>query len=139
MHYLVQDVAVLSLNAYIHLFDSQTFRQKRTNQLPYCLENVCLSQQSDLNLYAVGSKSHVSLLDAKSLVPLHKVISKNQGSGIRSLSFNNELLTIGTGAGTVLFYDVRAMNYLEFGSKTASENYSYLKASKGFVVKTYLV
>lgn len=87
----------------------------------------------DLNLYAVGSKSHVTLLDTRFLTPIKpsgKILSKNSGSGIRSLSFDNELLTIGTGVGTVLFYDVRAMKYLESIVKSDS----ILKASKGYVV-----
>ncbi|XP_054159330.1 DDB1- and CUL4-associated factor 12 homolog isoform X2 [Oppia nitens] len=124
-----EEMVVLSLNAQIHLFDSQTLNQKFSRILPYCLENVCLTQQTDRNIYAVGSKSHVSILDTKTLTPINKVLSKSQGSGIRSLSFCNELLTIGTGDGEVLFYDIRAMKYLE----SINKHYSRLKASKGFV------
>ena len=33
--------------------------------LPYNLENVCLQVQPDYNLYAVGSRSHVSFVDGR--------------------------------------------------------------------------
>ena len=34
-------------------------------------------------------------------------------AGIRSLSFKKDIITIGTGMGVVLFFDVRAMKYLD--------------------------
>lgn len=34
------------------------------------MENVCLGYQEDRNLYAVGSRSHTTLLDARSLQPI---------------------------------------------------------------------
>ena len=33
--------------------------------MPYCSENVCLELQPDLNLYAVGSRAHVSFIDGR--------------------------------------------------------------------------
>lgn len=124
------ELIALSLNAHIHIFDSQTLKQKYSSKLPFCLENVCLAQETDRELYAVGSKSHVSLLDAKTLNPINKIPSKYNGCGIRSLSFCNDLLTVGTGVGAVLFYDIRAMKYLE---NTSNSLFTALKATKGCV------
>ncbi len=127
----LQELIALSLNAHIHIFDSQTLKQKYSTKLPFCLENVCLAQENDRELYAVGSKSHISLLDAKTLKPIEKITSKYQGCGIRSLTFSNDLLTIGTGVGAVLFYDIRNMKYLESSS---NKRFAVLKATKGWVV-----
>ena len=54
-------------------------------------------------------------------------------SGIRSASFQGDVLTIGTGVGILMFYDVRAGKYLE--SKINSTRTVVLKASKGWVVR----
>lgn len=108
-----QELVALSLNAYLHLWDAQTFKQKFSRQLPFSPENVCLAQQLDKSLYAVGSRSHVTLLDSRTLQPASKIPSRYQSCGIRSISFLGELLTIGTGMGIILFYDVRTTKYLE--------------------------
>lgn len=54
------------------------------------------------------------------------------GCGIRSASFQGSVLTIGTGLGMLMFYDVRAQKYLE--SSINSNRTVVLKASKGYVV-----
>lgn len=56
------------------------------------------------------------------------------GCGIRSASFQGSVLTIGTGLGMLMFYDVRAQKYLE--SSINSNRTVVLKASKGYVVST---
>ena len=53
-------------------------------------------------------------------------------TGIRSASFQGNVLTIGTGVGILLFYDLRAGKYLE--SSINSSRTVHLKASKGWVV-----
>jgi len=51
----------------------------------------------DFNLYAVGSKSHTTLMDARTVQCIKKVPSKYTGYGIRSVNFFSSLITIGTG------------------------------------------
>lgn len=34
-------------------------------------------------------------------------------TGVRSLTFTDDILTIGTGVGVILFFDIRAGRYLE--------------------------
>ena len=53
-------------------------------------------------------------------------------SGIRSVSFNGDIVTIGTGSGTVYFYDLRAGKYLEMncGHQLA------LEVGKGWLVSS---
>ena len=55
--------------------------------------------------------------------------------GIRSASFQGNVLTIGTGVGILMFYDLRAGKYLE--SSINSSRTVHLKASKGWVVSFY--
>lgn len=109
----MQEISVLSLSAYMHLFDAQTLKQKYHKKLMYCLENVCLTIQEEYKFYAVGSKSHVSFIDARTLDMKNHLVSPFRGCGIRSVSFRDSILTIGTGNGHVLFYDIRCNKFLE--------------------------
>lgn len=111
-------------------------KQKNSINLPYALENVCLAYEKENDLYAVGSKSHVTLVDARSLKTCHRVASIVQGCGIRSLSFCGNLMTVGTGVGTMFFFDIRAMNYIcSVGSKSQLQS-AVLKTRRTWVVST---
>lgn len=127
------EIVALSLNAKIHLFSADTLQQKFTRALPYSQENVCLAQSPDSKLYAVGSKNHIFLLNTNTIEINKKIPSLYPHSGIRSLSFSNELLTIGTGNGHVLFYDLRKDRYLA-NEGSQEKNHSDLCTSKGYVV-----
>lgn len=67
------EIVALSTNAYLHVWDPQTFHQKMSRKLPHAMENVCLTQKEDSSLYAVGSKSHFTLLDPRTLHHVKKV------------------------------------------------------------------
>lgn len=107
------EIAALSLNAYLHLWDVQTFTQKAHKKMIHNRENVCMTLHEDRNLYAVGSQSHVTMLDPRSNGKQRAIISKLRGCGIRSLKFNEDVLSIGTGSGIMYFFDIRASSYLE--------------------------
>ncbi len=49
------------------------------------------------------------------------------------MSFRNDLLSIGTGIGTVMFYDLRTMRFLE----TENERNFKLKTRGGWLVSHY--
>ena len=51
-------------------------------------------------------------------------------SGIRSVSFRDDIITIGTGVGYILFFDLRAGKYLESGCGHSCT----LNLSKGWLV-----
>ena len=109
-----------------------------SQKLSHGMETVCLGYQEERNVYAVGSRSHTTILDARSLQPIQdkNIASLNPTCGnlsyhlylflkfnyylflfllgIRSVSFRGDLLTIGTGTGSILFYDLRASKYLNF-------------------------
>lgn len=115
----------------MHLFNAETFSQKMSRRLPNCQENVCIACQEN-GLYAVGCRSYTLLLDPRTLQAVKKIASRYNGCGIRSASFQQNILTIGTGLGMLMFYDVRAGKYLESSINTSRT--VVLKASKGYVV-----
>ena len=42
----------------------------RSQKLHHGLETVCLSYQDEHNVYAIGSRSHTTILDARTLQPI---------------------------------------------------------------------
>lgn len=60
------EIAALSLNGYIHVWDATTFSQKLSRKLPSTQENVCLAVQNT-GLYAIGCRSYTLLLDCRTL------------------------------------------------------------------------
>lgn len=112
-----KELGVLSLNAYFHIWDVETFSPVSSRKLFHSRENVCMAVSIDKTMYAVGSQSHINLVDPRSPNTLTTVISKFRGGGIRSLSFKEDILTIGTGVGHVLFFDVKGGKYIgtEYG------------------------
>ncbi|KAK3873440.1 hypothetical protein Pcinc_018100 [Petrolisthes cinctipes] len=125
------EIVALSLNAYLHVWDANRFVQKMSRKLPHAMENVCLTRKEDSSLYAVGSKSHTTLLDPRTLHYVRKVNARITGCGIRSVSFHGDILTIGTGVGAIMFYDMRAGKYME--STMNSGRAVVLKSTKGWV------
>ncbi|CAB3366768.1 Hypothetical predicted protein [Cloeon dipterum] len=125
-----EEVAALSLNGFIHIWNAHNFKQKLSRKLPSCQENVCLAVQ-DTGMYAVGCRSYTLLLDPRTLQPIKKVPSRYSGCGIRSASFLGDILTIGTGVGVLMFYDLKAGKYME--SSLNQTRTVALKASKGWV------
>ncbi|NXQ14658.1 DCA12 factor, partial [Peucedramus taeniatus] len=110
-----KELGAVSLDGYFHLWKAEhTLSKLLSTKLPYCRENVCLAYGQEWSVYAVGSQAHVSFLDPRQ--PSHNVksvCSKERGSGIRSVSFYEHIITVGTGQGSLLFYDIRAQRFLE--------------------------
>lgn len=125
-----KELGVLSLNAYFHIWDVETFSPVSSRRLFHPRENVCMAVSMDKTMYAVGSHSHINLVDPRSPNTLTTVISKYKGGGVRSLSFKGDILTIGTGVGRILFFDVAAGKYIE--TKAGAE--CSLKVSKGWLL-----
>ena len=98
------------------------FNKKYTKRLSPLKENVCLTINADYSIYAVGSASHVQLLDANNAKQVCEPVFVKKDIGIRSLQFRNSVLSIGTGVGTVLFYDLRAKRFLASPGQTEEES-----------------
>ncbi|XP_077583118.1 DDB1- and CUL4-associated factor 12 [Stigmatopora nigra] len=110
-----KELGAVSLDGYFHLWKAEhTLCKLLSTKLPHCKENVCLAYGQDWSVYAAGSQAHVSFLDPRQ--PIHSIKSVNsreRGSGIRSVSFYEHIVTVGTGQGSLLFYDIRAQRFLE--------------------------
>ena len=91
---------------------------------------MCLAHSEDKNLYSIGSKSNIYLLNSNGSC-LPPIELKSQQCGVRSISFAGDLLTIGTGSGGILFFDIRKMDYLVDARR---ETYSCLSCSNGYVL-----
>ena len=109
------ELAVVSsgYGGYIHCWDAVTMRQVMSKKLPFTLENVCLTANEECQIYAVGSRANTDLLDSRTLQSVRSIKSQKLGYGVRSVSFNGNILTIGTGLGQILFWDLRASDFLE--------------------------
>uniref|UniRef100_A0A3Q3B8N1 DDB1 and CUL4 associated factor 12 n=1 Tax=Kryptolebias marmoratus TaxID=37003 RepID=A0A3Q3B8N1_KRYMA len=110
-----KELGAVSLDGYFHLWKAENNLAKTLSiKLPHCKENVCLAYGQDWSVYAVGSQAHVSFLDPRQpLNSIKSVSSRERGSGIRSVSFYEHIVTVGTGQGSLLFYDIRAQRFLE--------------------------
>ncbi|XP_008159037.2 DDB1- and CUL4-associated factor 12-like protein 2 [Eptesicus fuscus] len=110
-----QELGAVSLDGYFHLWKARsTLSRLLSIRLPYCRENVCLTYCDELSLYAVGSQSHVSFVDPRQRQQnIRPLCSREGGTGVRSLSFYQHIITVGTGHGSLLFYDVRAQKFVE--------------------------
>ena len=109
------ELAVVSsgYGSYIHCWDAIKMRQIMSKKLPYTLENVCLTINEDCQTYAVGSRANTDLLDSRTLQSVRSIKSQKLGYGVRSVTFKGNILTIGTGLGQILFWDIRACDFLE--------------------------
>lgn len=110
-----QELGAVSQDGHFYLWkDLSTLSGLLFTRLPYCRENVCLTYSEELSLYAAGSQSHVSFLDPRQPQKDIWALCAREGvTGVRSLSFYQHIITIGTGHGCLLFYDVRAQKFLE--------------------------
>nr|XP_033791327.1 DDB1- and CUL4-associated factor 12 isoform X2 [Geotrypetes seraphini] len=110
-----KELGAVSLDGYFHLWRAEhTLTKLLSTKLPYCRENVCLAYGQEWSVYAVGSQAHVSFLDPRQPPNnVKSVSSREKGSGIRSVSFYEHIITVGTGQGSLLFYDIRTHKFLE--------------------------
>jgi len=110
-----KELGAVSLDGYFHLWKAEdNLCKELSTKLPHCKENVCLAYGMDWSVYAVGSQAHVSFLDPRQASQnIKSVSSRERGSGIRSVSFYEHIVTVGTGQGSLLFYDIRAQRFLE--------------------------
>ncbi|XP_003461423.1 DDB1- and CUL4-associated factor 12-like protein 2 [Cavia porcellus] len=117
-----QELAAVSLDGYFHLWKAQSaLTRLQSFRLPVAQENTCLSYIEECSLYAVGFQSHVSLLDLRQghfnagVRPLYYV---QCGIDVCSMSVHQDIITVGTGHGCLLFFDIRARKFLEEKSLT---------------------
>uniref|UniRef100_A0A8C5UVM0 DDB1 and CUL4 associated factor 12 n=1 Tax=Microcebus murinus TaxID=30608 RepID=A0A8C5UVM0_MICMU len=139
-----KELGAVSLDGYFHLWKAENTLSKVSlpPTLPYLpCSNVCAARQVMSQLYA-GLPGSRPFLDPRqpSLPNVHKERGLLPSAGIRSVSFYEHIITVGTGQGSLLFYDIRAQRFLEerlsacYGSKPrlAGENLK-LTTGKGWL------
>ncbi|XP_022690391.1 DDB1- and CUL4-associated factor 12-like isoform X2 [Varroa jacobsoni] len=134
----------LSLTARVQVWDTPTFKLTHEHILENETENVCIASHDRMRVTAIGSKSHVTLLDSGNLNPIRSIHAIKNNCGVRSVSFRDHLLTIGTGQSNVLFVDMRTQRYIEVDAPFVNatiepvslRNKSYLQCSPGWMTPT---
>lgn len=84
-------------------------------------------------MFAVGSQSHISIIDPRTPSIVRVIDSADEGWGVRSLDFKSHILTTGGGFGRIGFYDLRAQQYLDGFDDTKK----YLEAGHGWLVSLF--
>jgi WD repeat-containing protein 40A len=97
-------------------WDSERFEVSGTYELPDREDPVCIAMYSYSTLLAIGSQYYISLLDPRQQTPTQTIPSLDSNWGVRSVCFNNHLLTIGGGKGRIAFIDTRKMEFLPVGA-----------------------
>ncbi|GBC45853.1 uncharacterized protein OCT59_013715 [Rhizophagus irregularis] len=116
-----EQIMTLSTEGYVRLWDASYLNGITKIPLTHTNENVCLTMNSKANLFAVGSQEHISVVDPRTSSIVHEISSVDEGCGVRSLSFNNHMITTGGGYGRISFYDLRAQQYLCFPPESNSD------------------
>ncbi|KAL9986368.1 hypothetical protein ACROYT_G000507 [Oculina patagonica] len=125
-----QTLVALSARGYAHLWDMNTCQMKSSFSLKYPVETVCLALEKENKLFAVGSQSHVSFYEPRCGKAVGYIGSRDPGAGVRSLSFRDLLLTVGTGFGSLFFFDMRAYQFL---GHTDSDSMICFRSGKGWL------
>ncbi|RHZ87740.1 hypothetical protein Glove_30g55 [Diversispora epigaea] len=125
-----KQVMTLSTAGYVRIWDASYLNQISKIQLMHTNENVCVSMNSKVNLFVVGSQAHISVLDPRTTSIVHEIDSVDDGWGVRSLNFKDHLITTGGGFGRLSFYDMRAQKYLEFPTKAENNETSLVSKYK---------
>lgn len=102
-------LAVLTSDASIKLLDPRRELAKvRSFYLPNSVEPVCMAY--DCNKIAVGCLDRVDMIDTRVRTIRNNLVTYNSPdshSGVRSVEFNNHLMSFGTGKGSLVFHDTR--------------------------------
>lgn len=134
------EIMTLSTEGYVKLWDARTVQSMRTFEIRGAREPgrpmvdaVCMARNERAGLYAVGSLAHISFVDPRAghKAIVHDVASLDEGCGVRSLCFDNHMITAGGGAGRLSFYDLRAQRYLPVDENTGA---NYLQSTGGWLV-----
>ncbi|XP_065837088.1 DDB1- and CUL4-associated factor 12-like isoform X2 [Oscarella lobularis] len=137
-----KDTEILGIlsSSSLHFWDSATFQSIGNTRLPHAVENVSLARHPTMPLYANGSQNHITFVDERDFKLKQSVNAPDHrhDPGVRSLSFYENILTVGGGRGKVAFFDVRACKYLERQDDTKS--FCYLDTGPGHLREdpTYL-
>lgn len=123
----------------LRFYDPIITAQKTQIDLPESPEYVCMAQNPGHRLYGVGSKALITLVDSRDGRNVKKIPTTSATCihhNIRSINFSENVCSVGTGSGRILFYDLRKNDF--FRSINPMEDFTFLTCSPGFTV-CYLV
>ncbi|KAI9274488.1 WD40-repeat-containing domain protein [Phascolomyces articulosus] len=122
--------ASLSACGTVQIWDLNQRQKQRNIKLWHTRELVCMAPQQQgkgLNnrkgLLAVGSQEHVTLLDPRlssTASAAQEFPSQDQDWGVRSLAFQDHIVTCGGGLGHLSFYDIRNKSFIPSSSMTTT-------------------
>ncbi|CAJ0844163.1 2831_t:CDS:10 [Entrophospora sp. SA101] len=116
-----EQIMTLSTAGYVKIWDSSYLNRIAKIQLNHTNENVCLSMNPKLSLYAVGSQSHVSILDPRiSSSIVHEIDSVDEGWEIGSGWLNRDAVYINHFSGSSIQNAIYTLSYDESGTKLFS-------------------
>ncbi|EHB03429.1 WD repeat-containing protein 40B [Heterocephalus glaber] len=112
-----QELGAVCLDGYFHLWKAQnTVTTLHSFSLPFDQENVCLTYCDDFSLYAVGTQSHICLLDIRQGRPnagVQLLCNIAGGIDVCSMSSYQHIVTLVAGHGCLFFFDIRARKFLQ--------------------------
>ncbi|KAI7856062.1 WD40-repeat-containing domain protein [Circinella umbellata] len=134
-------VASLAANGIVQIWDLDQRQKQKNIKLWHTQELVCMAPQQQgrelsdrKGLLAVGSQEHVTLLDPRlssASSAAQEFPSQDQDWGVRSLAFQNYIVTCGGGLGRVSFYDIRNKAFIP--SHTTTSSTSFCSVSSGWL------
>ncbi|KAG9068095.1 DDB1- and CUL4-associated factor 12 [Linnemannia hyalina] len=122
----------LTTEGYVKLWDRESYIQISKLKLIRSTETVCLTSNADANLFAVGSQSHITVIDPRTSGLVHETESCDEGWGVRALDFKSHIITTGGGFGRLGYYDLRAQRYLD-GFDNSQSNRRYQDIGTGWL------
>ncbi|KAF9130537.1 DDB1- and CUL4-associated factor 12 [Linnemannia schmuckeri] len=122
----------LTTEGYVKLWDRESYIQISKLKLIRSTETVCLTSNADANLFAVGSQSHITVIDPRTSSLVHETESCDEGWGVRALDFKSHIITTGGGFGRLGYYDLRAQRYLD-GFDNDQSNRRYQDIGTGWL------
>ncbi|KAF9546906.1 DDB1- and CUL4-associated factor 12 [Mortierella hygrophila] len=122
----------LTTEGYVKLWDRESYIQISKLKLIRSTETVCLTSNADANLFAVGSQSHITVIDPRTSSLVHETESCDEGWGVRALDFKSHIITTGGGFGRLGYYDLRAQRYLD-GFDNSQSNRRYQDIGTGWL------
>lgn len=103
-----------SVDAKMCILDVRRPLTNRVIQLPQKNENIVVTGHDSSPVFAVGSLHHLMLVDDRdpNTTDITSVKILEPAQGIRSLSFQGDIITIGACRTSLMFYDVRNRKYV---------------------------
>jgi WD repeat-containing protein 40A len=85
--------------------------------------------ENEMDIIAIGSQSYITIIDPRSSSIVTKIPSQDSDWGVRSLSFNGNIISIGGGQGHLSFFNIKAGKYLEL----VHNQKNWYSSSKGWL------